>query len=308
MTSKICFYHYPCADGVTAVWSVIKALPDIKYWGIKPQDDQITSLKYEGKDVIFVDVTPSGRVLKEMLEKSVSVTILDHHISNQKAAEPFIGHPKLNANFDMHRSGCQMAWDHFHLTPSGTSKKRPWFVDYVGDRDLWQFKLEDSRLINMALMELDYINIEGLNQLYKLTKTVEMKEKFLNEKLLPTARVLDMKNEKTLKICMSGACRRVMKIADISYDVWIANGHGHLSSELGNRLMHKKFANNQAPHFVIVYSYKFDDDLWQVSLRSLDIDVSIVAGNFGGGGHKQASGFNYKGNFQDLFTKYIEPK
>lgn len=308
MANKICFYHYPCADGTTAAWSVVKAFPDIRYWGIKPQEDQITEEKYKDKDVVFVDVSPSERILKNMLEKAKSVTILDHHITNQNSVEPFVGNPKLNAIFDMDRSGCQMAWDHFHINSSGTSKKRPWFVDYVADRDLWQFKLPDSKLINMALMELGYLDIEGLDQLYSITKTKEMKDKFLKEKLLPTARVLNMKNEKTVKICMSGACRRVMKVNDIDYNVWVANGYGYLSSEIGNRLMHKKFANGQAPHFVVVYSYKFDDDIWKISLRSLDIDVSPIASRFGGGGHKQASGFNYKGNFQELFSKFVEQR
>lgn len=304
MSSKICFYHYPCADGTTALWCVIKANPGIRYWGIKPQDDQIISSKYINKEVYFVDVTPSSRILKDMLEKCKSVTILDHHVSNQKQIEEFIGHPNLNTVFDMERSGCQIAWDYFF----SEEKERPWFVDYVADRDLWKFELENSKLINTGLMELEFLDIDGLNTLFSLTKTEENKNKFIKEKLIPTAKVLDMKNEKILKFCVSGACRRVMKINDIDYDVWVANGNDYLCSELGNRLMHKKFSNGEAPHFAVIYSYKFNDDIWKISLRSLDIDVSIVANHFGGGGHKQASGFNYKGNFQDLFSKYVDPK
>ena len=305
MSSKICFYHYPCADGVTSAWCVRKAIPDIKYWGIKPQDDQITDEKYKGKDVIFVDVTPSERKLVHMLEVCKSVIILDHHITNEKIINKYVGHPKLTAVFDMHRSGCQLAWDYFHLNVgSKTPLPRPWFVDYVGDRDLWQFELPNSKLINMALMELDYLDINELEKLYQLTKNEKERDTFINGKMLPTARVLEMKNEKILKIALSGACRRSMNVKGVEYDVWVANTFNYLSSELGNRLMYKKFADGSSPHFAVIWSYKFNDNLWQVSLRSLDIDVSPIAVSFGGGGHKQASGFNFKGDFQSLFTKH----
>ena len=42
-------------------------------------------------------------------------------------------------------------------------------------------------------------------------------------------------------------------------------------------------------------------DDWRVSMRSKgDVDVNAIAGEFGGGGHKNASGCSARGRFQDL--------
>jgi phosphoesterase RecJ-like protein len=42
-------------------------------------------------------------------------------------------------------------------------------------------------------------------------------------------------------------------------------------------------------------------DDWRVSMRSKgDVDVNVIATRFGGGGHKNASGCNASGTFEDL--------
>lgn len=47
-------------------------------------------------------------------------------------------------------------------------------------------------------------------------------------------------------------------------------------------------------------------DQQKVSIRSKKTDISEVAVRFGGGGHKNASGFNMKGNIQDNIRKIID--
>lgn len=292
--SKICFYHNPCPDGITALWCVNKAIPNIYCRGISPQDDRIIEKYYKNKELIFVDVIPSEQKLIHMLEIAKKITIIDHHISNEKIIEKYIEHPKMTAIFDMELSGCQLTWDYFHKSP------RPWFVDYVGDRDLWKFELPNSKLINIALIELDYLKLEELNSLYDMTKDEENKKKLIERHMIPAAKILDRKNEKMLNAAMGSSLQKVIKINDLKYDVWVVSG-GILTSELGNRLMQKKFNNNQLPDFVFLFDYRFKDDLWKVSLRSEIVDVSVIATSFGGGGHPKAAGFEYKGNIQQLF-------
>lgn len=48
------------------------------------------------------------------------------------------------------------------------------------------------------------------------------------------------------------------------------------------------------------------EEFCTVGLRSLDtVDVSAIAAQFGGGGHKQASGLRYQGNIEEIRTKII---
>lgn len=50
-----------------------------------------------------------------------------------------------------------------------------------------------------------------------------------------------------------------------------------------------------------------EKDLWKVSMRSSgDIDASRIAAGFGGGGHKNASGFVFKGTFEEGLKKIEE--
>ena len=50
-----------------------------------------------------------------------------------------------------------------------------------------------------------------------------------------------------------------------------------------------------------------EDDVYKVSLRSKgDLDVSKVATEFGGGGHKNASGLTYKGKVDELINSLTE--
>lgn len=58
---------------------------------------------------------------------------------------------------------------------------------------------------------------------------------------------------------------------------------------------------------VVAVLFKQDSDLWRVSLRAKDarVDVSKIAGLFGGGGHKAAAGFRWKREFADLEKQLI---
>lgn len=59
---------------------------------------------------------------------------------------------------------------------------------------------------------------------------------------------------------------------------------------------------------VVAVLYKQDSGIWRVSLRAKDsrVDVSRIAGMFGGGGHKAAAGFRWRREFAELQAKLLE--
>ena len=69
-------------------------------------------------------------------------------------------------------------------------------------------------------------------------------------------------------------------------------------SEIGSRL-------SPSCDFAVIWYYDHNRRSIKVSLRSFyeNIDVSEIASNFGGGGHKKASGFTLTGesNIEDIF-------
>ena len=50
----------------------------------------------------------------------------------------------------------------------------------------------------------------------------------------------------------------------------------------------------------IAYFRELKPELWKVSLRSLKLDVQSLAADFGGGGHRKASGLTIKGSLADV--------
>lgn len=58
---------------------------------------------------------------------------------------------------------------------------------------------------------------------------------------------------------------------------------------------------------VAIFMYELEPEMYKVSLRSdEDVDVSRIAGEFGGGGHKRAAGAVMSGNFYNIINRLSE--
>lgn len=292
----ICYYHFPCSDGVTSAWCIRNKLnnPDVEYVGVLPQcrNTEFIPENYEDKTVIFTDVCPTEEILTMLLEKTKKVIILDHHKTNEALVAKF-NNPKLEVIFDMNRSGAQITWDYFN-----DNENRPWFVDYVGDRDLWKFELPQSKLINLGLYELNYLNFDSLDELFK---DLENKDTFINNKLIPYANIIEERNNNMIEYHLKKARKVSMDVNGKTYTIWLGYILPMLRSDYGNRLVNKLFEDGTIPDFAAIWEYNFDGDEWWISFRSKSTDVSEVASHFGGGGHKFASGCTLKTHIRDVF-------
>lgn len=57
----------------------------------------------------------------------------------------------------------------------------------------------------------------------------------------------------------------------------------------------------------LAFSIREDEDFFKVSMRSKNhVNVSEIAGEFGGGGHKRAAGFNFDGPLDQLKKKLLQ--
>lgn len=280
-------YHGPCSDGIGGLWCATHYKPiKTKYAckaGTNPTGD------YTGMNVIFVDICPKIDYLLELVKIASHVVILDHHKSSQQMIENnkevLDTISNLLIEFDMERSGCQMAWDYFF-----ESQPRPFFIDYIGDRDLWTWKLPNSKEINAGLFDLGYVDSYNLD---KMTELLEDSE-FKLEKLKNIGSFIETTNKKQIDIGISNAIEASMKYKNKIYGVWLAgNINPALRSELGNQLCSKPFKDGTMPDFTACWQYDPKSDEWWVSLRgvpSRSPDLSVIASSFGGGGHPMASG------------------
>lgn len=279
MGETICIYHGNCADGFTAAWAVRKALGDIEFYpGVYGQDPPDVA----GKRVVMVDFSYKRPVLKEIGRQAKSVLILDHH---KTAAEDLAGLPTpppdlpqhagwlpdagIFATFDMERSGAQIAWQHFHFAET------PKLVDYVGDRDLWKFLLPQSREVNAYIFahEYEFRNWDYLNAMVSGHMEIQM--------VADMGGAIEKKHHKDVAELVKATQRRMIIGG---HNVPVANLPYTLTSDAGHLMA-------QGEPFAACY---WDTPKGRVfSLRSTDggLDVSAIAKQYGGGGHRNASGF-----------------
>ena len=257
----ICIYHGNCADGFGAAWVVRKALGDsaVFHPGVYQNQPPLVA----DKDVLLVDFSYKRPVLLQMAESARSITILDHH---KTAISDLVDLPSnVTAVFDVERSGARITWDHFFPNDSP-----PPLLLHIEDRDLWRFALAKTREIQANVFSYPY-DFQVWDELMAANV----------EDLAKEGEAIERKHFKDIAELL-GVCTRRMIIG--GYEVPIANLPYTLTSDAGHSL-----AKNEP--FAGCY---WDTPQGRVfSLRSTDegIDVSEIAKQYGGGGHRNASGF-----------------
>ena len=294
-------YHSPCSDGTASAWVVkhfnqyAQLIPCVA--GLNPQ---INIEEFRNKNIIFTDLCPNNSYLISLKSIASNITILDHHITAYKSMDTSIlDSHNINYYFDNNQSGCMITWKYFSQEPL------PWFLDYIGDRDLWEWKLISSKEINTTLFEDDHINFKGLTKLFEyddfsLIKSLDsfqsssLYKSFVERGIL----ILNFK-EKQIKMCMKSAihCKYQSK-SNIIYNIWLYTSSPDILSEVGNSLMSKKMKDESKPDFTVCWRYNVPTHEYYISMRSTstNVDVSEIAKEFGGGGHRNASGFTLDGN------------
>lgn len=284
----LCIYHDKCADGFTSAWAVYKALGDeVEFFGGVHQNPPPD---VAGRDVIMVDFSYKRPVLDEMAKTARSILVLDHHKTAEADLADFTPLPvfssvreewersklgdtsarKVNALFDMTRSGALITWEFFH-----PGKDVPNIVQYVSDRDLWQFKLPLSREVNAYVFAHDY-TFKNWDYLDAATR-----DHMGIQHVADMGGAIEKKHHKDVAE-LTAVFKRRMTIG--GHEVWCANIPYTLTSDAGH-LMAK------GEPFAACY---WDTPEGRVfSLRSTDegLDVSEIAKQYGGGGHRNASGF-----------------
>ncbi len=276
--NKLVIYHANCYDGVTAAWVCFRALdaafegmtPTVEYYPCNYSDPPPD---VKGKDVIIVDFSFKRSILEQIRKDAKSLVILDHHKTAQDDLKDF-----PNAIFDMNRSGAGIAWDYFF-----PNTPRPDLVNYIEDRDLWKFALPFSKEINAWIQSFD-INlntwITQVSQQIKITEVVGIEPIVEQGESL-----LRLQNKLVKQICYNARLKRIGKKEEF-IGPYVQTSI--LMSEVCDYLI-KNYPGNYPFSF---YSFQRKDGKYQYGLRSRsDFDVSIIAKEYGGGGHKQAAGF-----------------
>lgn len=246
-------YHAECADGFGAAWAIWKQYPNARFIPVKHGNPPPTDIK--DQRVVIVDFSYSRPILETMAAETKALLILDHHITAEKSLAdlPY-------AYFDMKKSGAVLGWEWAH----GTSA--PWLLQYIQDKDLWNWALPNSREINAAVASYPF----DFQRWNRFTQP-ELEQE--------GCAILRYEQELVGKL----AAQAVM--VEFQGAVIPAVQSAILTSQIGERL---------SPDHPFCLIWHDRDNRRYFSMRSREdgTDVGSIAASFGGGGHTHAAGFS----------------
>ncbi len=320
MSKTLCIYHGNCADGFGAAWAVLRALgPEVEFHAGVHQNAP-PSIE-PGQIVLFVDFSYKRDVMLELLkQRPAAVLVLDHHktaVEDLKADGCYIvdmtsyqgdlswqrfldnvaqdgieGGPRVYTVFDMNRSGAGIAWDFFH------EATRPRLIDHIEDRDLWRFQHPETRAIQAALFSYPYdfaawdmlmlrtdlhaLRIEGEAIERKHHKDIAELAKVVTRPMKFRAPWLDGPAPADLGFVL-------VPMANLPYT--LTSDAGQLLCECDTWGRPINAQDGSGHPFAGCYWDTPEGRVFSLRSRDNGADVGEVAKQYGGGGHKHASGF-----------------
>lgn len=268
--------HGLCYDGHGAAWVAKRAMPDAHiHYGVYGQPIPVHPNFSKDDEVWMIDISYPRPDMEALAASVKSLRVLDHHKTAQAALEGF-----PNTVFDMSKSGAMLAWEEFFPNTSKTFV--PELIAYVQDQDLWNWKLPFSAEVCSYIRS--FPRTMGAWDKLDQEMFAEMPSMYPND---PSAIV------RGGAAIMRSEAQRVEEMCEQARLYWIGGYHVPVVnasvqfSAVGHALC-KKFPE------AAFAGYYFDraDGQRQWGLRSTgDFDVSAIAKIYGGGGHRNASGF-----------------
>jgi len=252
-------YHASCPDGFAAAWAVWKRSGPVELLPARHGDAPPLE-QARGRSVYVVDFSYPREQTQALAGAASEILVLDHH---KTAEDALRGLPYCV--FDMQRSGAGLTWDQLHESP------RPWLIDYVEDRDLWRFDLEDSREISLWIGCCPH-DLAGFDAMASLPIATVV------EQARGCARHLD---------ALVAHATQQARTVDLAGEPCVCVNTGYIGiSEVLHALLEQHGVRLALGWYVTA------SGALACSLRSTDaLDCSAIATSFGGGGHPRASGF-----------------
>ena len=275
-------YHANCADGFGAAYAAWKYFGnDAEYLPCQygKQAAEFDVKQCVNRCVYILDFSFPADKMEEIHNACKLLVWLDHH----KTAFEVMGMPNIKelkleeakryTRLHYEKSGAMLAWELFHTAPE------PTLIAFIDDYDRWQFKLLGTKEINKALWgraPWSFPQWDGFIEADQIC-----------DDLYAEGRALLRAHDQNVQAVLKGAKRPCTIIG--TFDAKIVglacNCPSHLTSDVGHQL-----ANESGSYGLCWHVNK--DNLVICSLRSNgDYDVSAIAKEFGGGGHRNAAGF-----------------
>lgn len=262
--NKVVLYHANCLDGAGAAWAFWRRYGDDGVTYIPCQYGNTLPDGMAGTMVFMLDFSAKREQIIDMCAVADSVVIIDHH----KTAEADLADldaKNLTVLFNQDRSGAFLTWQYLF-----GDELPPMFLRHIEDRDLWRFRYRGTKDA-CAGMKLygDFRDLGAVESLEGLTRATE------------NGRAINAFLQQRIDEVLAGDPEFT------EHGAPVYNIPGFMISET----LHHALDKHPCAPYAAAY---FDLPGKRVfSLRSTDDrdDVSAIASERGGGGHRNAAGF-----------------
>lgn len=279
-------YHHPCSDGFASAMVAYLYNPTMQFIPVNHSQLRTQGSQLRGKRVAFIDIAPHEDDLAGWEMKQY--VILDHHQSAERALANVPPQCKV---FDMHRSGVGLAWTFFF----GMAVELPLMLQYIQARDLWRQDTLDGCVdfitgLNALTVYCAYEWVSIMNDQHSMMTLITMGGK------------LEKQRQDRVEAYVRRAVeRKIQSVPNVKFYAVNCTDRS-CTSDVGAQLARK----NPTTAVGLIWCYDGTEKCYWISLRSMDPngpDVARIAKSYGGGGHRAASGFTFRGNsIEDLFA------
>lgn len=272
-------YHAHCNDGFGAAWAAWKSLKSnglvelhAASYGKEPPYELIN----EDIVVHIVDFSYPPDTMLTICQAANNVVWLDHHKTAIEAWAQYgvmDNYPdNLYAKLDTSYSGSMLAWNYYH-----PDRQPPRIIEHINDRDLWLFKLKETKAVHLNLNTLAK-DLEVWDLMIQATDA----SGFEFKKFVAEGEAISRYYKQLIQNILS--TNKVEVFIDGVRGL-ACNCPGALASDLGHELA------NESGTFGMTWE-ELKSGKEKISLRSNgNFDVATIAKSFDGGGHKNAAGF-----------------
>ena len=284
LKKPVIIYHDNCADGFGAAWAAYKKFgaDGAEYLPMNYNDTRVSVVHDEltfpidvtGRDIYILDFSFPQQVMCALNDvcrlSGTTMFVRDHHKTHfeQLGLDPTKLHADNGDNYDLildpNKSGCVLTWELFH-----PGVELPNLLKYIEDRDLWRWQYTSTRDLATGLRSKPF-SFEWFDFANDNLGSVMNKGTAMNELFDQQLADITKKHIPTLIEDQLGR--------SVNCTPQFASEAGHILAKESGTFGMTWMINSKG--------------MANVSLRSIgDYDVSAIAKAFGGGGHRNAAGF-----------------
>ena len=291
---RLGIYHSKDTDGHFSGAVLKYKYPDIELRGWDYKDEVPSFESMDGFDeIILIDVTFPFDVLQELGTKT-KLTVIDHHVSFKKQVDNHlqVGHDVVTDDlkyitfeyiYDEKLSACELGFKYYfgYIPP---------IIELVGKYDTWRAN---------GTSEWETVVLPMKYYLYgKVNKPDDVKNYWFDKYSGDTVDSMLEIGESIMEY------ERKMDESKTNSYAFEREAYGLRALCINTNFMSSEtmIAKFDSSKHDIMIGFAYNGNNWGISLRSIEggADVSQIARERGGGGHKGAAGFQVD-NFEDIF-------